>query len=145
MATSVCCNLFMEHDMHQAVLKRIRLTLARSRDFPNGSGQIDYDLIAPLDDYGHINLSEWKRHRPACTVRHFFAGEDDKTGLLVHKPGGAEHGRWVFDYDLTSDHGDEAGFLFGQHAFVPEEYVSIRDAAGTMHTFIVKSVTSLNS
>jgi hypothetical protein len=51
----------------------------------------------------------------------------------------------VFDYDLTSDDDDEAGFLFGQHAIVPGEYVSIRDAAGTMHTFVVKSVTSLNS
>jgi hypothetical protein len=44
--------------MHQAFLKRIRLTLARSKDFPNGSGQIGYDLIAPLDDYGHIDLPE---------------------------------------------------------------------------------------
>ena len=74
----------------------------------------------------------------------FLPPEDDKTGLLVHKAGGAEHGRWVFDYNVARDDDDEAGFLFGHHAFVPGEYVSISDASGTMHTFVVKSVTSVN-
>jgi hypothetical protein len=135
----------MEHDMHSASLKRITLTLARSKDFPNGSDQIGYDLVAPLDRHGHIDISGWKKHRTACTVRHFFAGENDKTGMLVHKPGGAEHGRWIFDYDVTSDDDDEAGFLFGRHAFVPGEYVSILDPAGITHTFLIRSVASLNS
>jgi hypothetical protein len=70
-----------------------------------------------------------------------IAGENDKTGMLVHKPGGAEPGRWIFDYDVMSDDDDEAGFLFGRHAFVPG--VSILDAAGITHTFLVRSVTSL--
>ena len=79
----------------------------------------------------------------ACSVRHFSPAEDDKTGLLVHKAGSAEHGRWVFDYNVARDD-DEAGFLFGHHAFVPGEYVSIRDAKGTMHIFMVKSVISVS-
>ena len=108
-----------------ATLKRIALTLARSKDFPNGSSQIGYDLIAPLDSNGHIDLPAWKKHRAACIVRHFSPAEDDKTGLLVHKAGSAEHGRWVFDYNVARDDDDEAGFLFGHHAFVPGEYVSI--------------------
>ena len=52
----------------------------------------------------------------ACSVRHFSPAEDDKTGLLVHKAGGTEHGRWVFDYNVARDDDDEAGFLFGHHA-----------------------------
>lgn len=131
--------------MHPAPLKRIKLTLARSKDYPNGSTQIGYDLVAPLDDRGHIDVSAWKTHRAACSIRHFAPGADDKTGLLVHKAGGAEHGRWIFDYNLARDDDDETGFLFGQHAFVPGEYVSINDATGTMHTFLVRSVTSLNA
>jgi hypothetical protein len=127
-----------------ATLKRIALTLARSKDFPNGSSQIGYDLIAPLDSNGHIDLAAWKTHRAACSVRHFSPGEDDKTGLLTHKAGGAEHGRWVIDYNVARDDDDEAGFMFGHHAFLPGEYVSISDANGTMHTFVVKSVTSVN-
>ena len=76
-----------------ATLKRIALTLARSKDFPNGSSQIGYDLVAPLDAGGHIDLPEWKRHRTACSVRHFSPGEGDKTGLLVHQAGGADADR----------------------------------------------------
>jgi hypothetical protein len=125
-----------------ATLKRIALTLARSKDFPNGSNQIGYDLVAPLDTDGHIDLAAWKAHRTSCVVRHFSPREDDKTGLLVHKAGGAEHGRWVFDYNVARDDDDEAGFMFGHHAFLPGEYVSISDAGGSMHTFVVKSVTS---
>lgn len=130
--------------MHSAVLKHIKLTLARSKDYPNGSSEIGYDLVAPLDERGHIDLSSWKKHRAACRVRHFSPGENDKTGLLVHKAGGAEHGRWIFDYNVARDDDDETGFLFGRHKFVPGEYVSIDDARGTMHTFMVKSVSSLS-
>ena len=121
-------------------LKRIALTLARSKDFPNGSSHIGYDLIAPLDSDGHIDLPEWKKHRAACIVRHFSPTEDDKTGLLVHKAGGSEHARWVFDYDESADDDDEAGYRFGAHAFRTGEYVSMRDDDGEMHTFQVASV-----
>jgi hypothetical protein len=135
----------MEHDMDSAVLKHIKLTLARSKDFPNGSSEIGYDLVVPLDSRGHIDVPAWKKHRTACRVRYFSPGENDKTGLLVHKAGGAEHGRWIFDYDIVRDDDDETGFLFGHHTFAPGEYVSIDDASGAMHTFLVKSVTSLNA
>ena len=40
---------------------------------------------------------------------------------------------------------DESGFLFGHHVFVPGEYVSVSDTAGTLHTFVVKAVTPLGS
>ena len=121
-------------------LKHIALTLARSKDFPNGSSQIGYDLIAPLDCSGHIDLTAWKKHRSACMVRYFSPTEEGKSGSLVHKAGGAEHGRWVFDYNAARQDDDEAGFMFGHHVFAPGEYVSISDAGGTVHTFVVKSV-----
>ena len=58
----------------------------------------------------------------------------------VHKPGGAEHARWVFDYDESRADDDEAGYRFGSHAFVPGEYVSITEDDGDVHTFRVISV-----
>jgi hypothetical protein len=73
----------------------------------------------------------------ACPV---LEGEDDEFGRLVHKPGGAEHARWIFDYDETAEDDDEAGYRFGDHAFRNGEYVSIRDEDGEMHTFQVVSV-----
>jgi hypothetical protein len=122
------------------VLKHIRLQLARSKEFPNGSARHGYDLVAPLDKNGHIDLELWRRYREACRVRRFWEHEDDAVGHLVHKPGGAEHARWTFEYGDDADADEEAGFRFGVHAFSPGEYVSIKDEDGELHTFVVASV-----
>jgi hypothetical protein len=121
------------------VLKRIRLELARSKDFPSGSARHGYEFVAPLDGKAHIDPELWRQHREHCGVRQFWGGEE-KIGRLVHKPGGAEHARWVFDYDPKATDDDEAGYRFASHAFVPGEYISIRDEDGDLHTFRVVSV-----
>ena len=121
-------------------LKRIRLTLARSKEFPQGSPRHGYEFVAPLDGNGHIDIALWRAHREHCRVRRFWEGQDDEIGFLVHKPGGPEHARWVFDYDQTAEDDDESGYRFGTHAFRTGEYVSIRDEEGEMHTFVVTSV-----
>jgi hypothetical protein len=122
------------------VLKRIRLNLARSKEFPNGSPKHGYEFVAPLDTSSHIDVDLWRKHREHCRVRRFWDGEDDEIGRLVHKPGGKEHGRWIFDYDETAEDDDEAGYRFGTHTFRLGDYVSIRDEGGEMHTFQVASV-----
>jgi hypothetical protein len=124
------------------VLKRIRLNLARSKQFPMGSDRHGYEFVAPLDASGHIDAQLWQKHREHCGVRRFWEGEDDEVGHLRHKPGGPEHARWVFDYDeaVGEDEGEEAGYRFGNHVFRPGEYVSIRGDDGEMHTFVVVSV-----
>jgi hypothetical protein len=120
--------------------KRIRLELARSKEFPSGSAHHGYELVAPLDSDGHIDAQLWQQHRDHCRVRRFWGGEPDEIGRLVHKPGGPEHGRWVFDYNPATAADDESGFRFGSHAFLVGEYVSIRDNEGELHTFKVVSV-----
>ena len=120
-------------------LKRIRLNLARSKEFPNGSEEHGYEFVAPLRADGHIDVDRWRSHRKHCGVRRFW-GDEEEVGRLVHKPGGPDRGRWVFDYDETSEEDDEAGYRFASHAFQIGEYVSIRDEDGDMHTFKVVSV-----
>ena len=121
------------------VLKRVRLNLARSKEYPTGSATHGYEFVAPLAADGHIDAALWHKYREHCGVRRFWGG-DEEIGRLVHKPGGAEHARWIFDYDETAEDDDEAGYRFGTHAFRPGEYVSIRDEDGGMHTFQVVSV-----
>jgi hypothetical protein len=41
------------------VLKRIRLELARSKEFPMGSARHGYEFVAPLDSKGHIDPQLW--------------------------------------------------------------------------------------
>lgn len=122
------------------VLKRIRMHLARSKQFPSGSPRHGYEFVAPLNGDGHIDAELWRKYREHCGVRRFWEGDDDEIGHLAHKPGGKDHAQWVFDYDADGDEDDEAGYRFAAHAFRPGEYVSIRDEDGEMHTFRVVSV-----
>jgi hypothetical protein len=120
---------------------RIRLELARSKEFPAGSANHGYELVAPLDANAHIDPSLWRTHRDNCRVRRFW-GDEEEIGHLLHKRGGPEHAQWAFDYKSKAEYDDESGYRFGAHAFRAGEYVSIRDEAGEMHTFRVVSVTS---
>lgn len=119
--------------------KRIRLNLARSKEFPDGSSLHGYEIVAPLDHDGHIDVDLWRKHRDQCRVRRFWDGAEDQTGRIVHKSGGVEHARWVFDYDPTHSDDDETGYRFGAHAFIPGEYVSIQHE-DDVHTFKVVTV-----
>jgi hypothetical protein len=123
--------------------KTIRLELARSKDFPNGSAIRGYEFVAPLDPSGHIDPALWQKYREHCRVLRFW-GDDKQRGRLLHKPGGAEHARWIFDYDTSTNADDEPGYRFGAHAFRTGEYVSVRDENDDMHTFRIASVNALS-
>lgn len=120
-------------------LKRIRLELARDHDFPGGSPERGYELIAPIDGADHLAADEWRQQREKCRVRRFWAGEEEH-GKLVHKPGGT----WAIDYDPRSTEDDEPGFRFDKHKFVSGEYVSFKEHDGVMRTFRVVSVLDLD-
>ena len=123
-------------------MKRIRLNVARSKEFPEGSSRHGYEFVAPLDAEGHLDAEMWRQYRDHCRVRRFW-GAEEEIGELVHKPGGREHARWVFDYDKSTEEDDEAGYRFASHTFRPGEYVSIRDDEGELQTFQVAAVESV--
>lgn len=106
------------------MLSKIRLELARTHEHPQGARDIGYEFTAPLDGHGRIDADRWHKAKDRCRVRRFRPGEDDDIGHLVRKPGGS----WAFHYDIHSDEeDDESGYRFGDHAFSPGEYVSIRE------------------
>jgi hypothetical protein len=119
-------------------LKSVRLNLARTKEYPDGSARHGYRFTAPLDADGHLDPAGWKKHRDRCRVVRFWGGEEEDIGHLVL------HGTsWGFHYDLSGDEGDELGYRLGSHRFVPGEYVSIRDDEGELHTFTVVTVTDV--
>ncbi|GAB4514754.1 MAG: hypothetical protein Tsb0019_12960 [Roseibium sp.] len=120
-------------------LKKIRLNLARTKEFPQGSARHGYEFTAPLDATGHIDAALWKKERDHCRVRRFWGNEEEEVGHLIHRPGGS----WAFHYDIDGDDDDEAGYRFATHAFNPGEYVSIKDEDGELHTFQVVTVQSV--
>ena len=118
-------------------MKHIRMELARDHDYPQGSSNCGYEFTAPLDEGGHMQSEEWKKHRDECTVTRFWEGEKPEIGHLVRKPGG----NWAFHYDVFGDaDDDETGYRFSQEQFTVGEYVSIREHDDKMRTFRVVSV-----
>lgn len=121
------------------MLKKIRLELARDHDHPDGSRAIGYEFAAPLDAKGHIDADQWHKMRDRCRVVRFRPNEADDIGHLIRKPGGS----WAFHYDIHSDEeDDEAGYRFGNHAFTPGEYVSVKEEE-QLRTFRVVRVTDI--
>lgn len=128
--------------MSKATLKRVTLHLARTKDFPNGSPNHGYQMIAPLDTTGHIDADAWHKFREECEVRRFWGTDAEQKGHLIRKPGGS----WAFHYDGEGDEDDdEAGYRFQSHAFTDGEYVSLKDGDGEMNTFIVAYVEDLGA
>lgn len=121
-------------------LSKIRLEMARNKEFPQGSSLHGYEIVAPLTKAGHIDAEAWRKHRADCRVKRFWGDEEDETGHLVHKPGGS----WAFHYDIHGDvNDDEQGYRLGAHVFRLGEYVSVREHDEDMNTFKVVSISPL--
>lgn len=115
-------------------LKKIRLELARTKEFPDGNAACGYEVAAPLDAQGHIDQAGWKSSKDRCTVRRFWAGQDDERGLLIHS-----HNRWVFSYAPGEDD-DEPVFKLDRHIFKTGEYITITEHDGVARPFRIVSV-----
>jgi len=116
-----------------ANLSHIRLELARTTEFPEGSAQHGYEFVAPLTGDGHIDAGAWRDSKEHCGVRRFWGGTKDEHGILRH----VGHG-WRFDYGKEND--DEPFFKLDKHNFVVGNYVSIREHDGVTRPFRVIEV-----
>jgi hypothetical protein len=116
-------------------LKQIRLELARTPDFPNGSSAHGYEFIAPLDTKGHLDSASWPKVKAACTVRRFWDSAPDEHGFLIHR----RDGRWAFSY-APGDDDDEPIFRFDKHMFVTGEYATVTEHDGVARPFRVVDV-----
>jgi hypothetical protein len=117
-------------------LKTIRLELARSKEFPEGSSDHGYLLRAPLLTDGHLDAAAWKTQRDLCSVRRFWGGDEEERGQLIHTAGR----RWAFSYVPGDDADDEPIFRLDSHVFRPGEYLSITEHDGVERTFRVAHV-----
>jgi hypothetical protein len=116
-------------------LKRIRLELARTPEFPEGSRLHGYEFTAPLDDKGRLHTADWPNLKGACTVRRFWDKTEDEHGTLIHR----RDGSWAFSY-APGDDDDEPIFKFDRHHFTVGEYVTITEHDGIARPFRVAGV-----
>ncbi len=111
----------------------IRLELARNPDFPEGSQHHGYLLHAPLDRTGRLDVEAFEAERGRAAVEEFWGDRDPKRGRLVHR----NRSLWCF---VFGENDEEPIFHFGEHRFVPGEYLTVRDFSGADLTFRVARV-----
>jgi hypothetical protein len=119
---------------------QIRLELARTPEFPQGSPDHGYEFVAPLTRDARIDPRSWKEEKDRCKVIRFWGGEEHELGLLRHVGKG-----WGFDYNAKDDADDEPFFQLDHHVLVPGAYVSITEHDGVQRPFRVVSVTRLSA
>jgi len=106
------------------IWKTVRLELARSPGFPNGSASRAYLLHLPLDEGGLVNEDVFERAPALATVRRHWPNERDRTGHVIRKKKG-----WAFSYAIGDDD-DEELFHLETHPLKPGEYVTITEPDG---------------
>ena len=121
-------------------LKMIRLELARTKQFPEGSARHGYEFTAPLDVNGHLDEAAWKKDGRSCIVRRFWVGVDDEHGQLIHR----RDGKWAFSYKADDDADDEPIFRFDSHTFRTGDYVSVTEHDGATRPFKVVDVRPIS-
>lgn len=117
------------------MLKKITLELARTQNYPQGSSECGYEILAPLDAQGHLDTEIWKTRKENCTVRRFWKNEDDQRGHLVHHRGN----HWAIEYE-NDNVNEEPIFRFNKHVFAEGEYITITEHDETQMPFKIVSI-----
>lgn len=118
-------------------LKRIRLELARTPEFPAGDSGCGYEFSAPLDRQGRIDPKDWARCKHQCEVRRFWHTQIDEHGSLVHHRG---H-QWAFAWPGADS--EEPIYRLDTHAFKVGEYISVTEHDGVPLPFRVVAVDAV--
>jgi hypothetical protein len=116
----------------------IRLELARTSEFPQGSASRAYLLRLPLDAEGLIDGAALQRSPARATVHRFWPNEPDMSGYVVHTRRG-----WAFSYEL-GEGDDEAIYHIETHPIRIGEYVTLTEPDGRRLPFRVADLKHLD-
>lgn len=111
--------------------KIVRLELARTPAFPNGSASRAYMLRVPLNPDGLIDEEALSQQPQMATVRRFWPNEPDRSGYVVMKPAG-----WAFSYALGEED-DESVYHLEAHPLRLGAYVTLTEPDGERLPFRV--------
>lgn len=116
----------------------IRLELARTKEFPQGSASRAYLLRLPLDRDGLIDERSLGKAPARATVHRFWPNEPDLSGYVIRTSGG-----WAFSY-RPGEEDDETVFHLETHPIRLGEYITLTEPDGSRLPFRVASLKQLN-
>lgn len=102
----------------------IRLELARSPEFPEGSAAHAYQLRVPLDGHAIADSGALRAHPERAEVLRIWPDEPDQHGYLFHRGK-----RWIFSY-APGEADDEPVFHLETHPLRLGEYVTVTERDG---------------
>lgn len=115
----------------------IRLDLARSDSYPEGSHDHCCLLRLPLDAQGMVDVAAIKANPEQATVLRSTPDAPERTGHI-----GRRDGQWVFSYAPGSDE-DELLFQLETHSLLPGNYLTVTDPSGEAACFQVVSTRAV--
>lgn len=118
--------------------KSVRLELARTPEFPEGSASRVYLLRLPLDRGGLIDERSLRASPERATVHRYWPNERDLSGYVIRTPRG-----WAFSYEPGEDD-DEAVYHLETHPLELGNYITLTEPDGRELPFRVASLKQLN-
>lgn len=116
----------------------IRLELAREPGHPQGDARDGWDIVAPLNLEGRLDLAACRAEPQRCYVRRFVRDATIATGRLRHTTGD----RWLLDMEGPDDL-DATALRLADEVFAIGEYISIVSAGGHTRTYGVERLEAL--
>lgn len=117
--------------------KSIRLELARTRDYPEGSPAHALLVHLPLDPDGYIEPGALAAAPVKARVRRAWPGQPVATGYVIATKKG-----WALSY-RPGEEDDELVYHLENHPIRAGEYVTLTEPDGTALPFRVVSLTEL--
>ena len=118
--------------------KSIRLELARTKEFPEGSASRAYLLRLPLDQNGFIDEPSLAGSPALATVHRHWPNQPDRSGYMIRTRSG-----WTMSYE-PGEEDDEVVFHLETHPIKVGEYITLTEPDGCRLPFRVASVEQLN-
>lgn len=103
------------------MLYKVKLELARSREFPQGNSECGYELVLPLTEDRGLDLQAWRQRRDGNSARRYWRNDGEARGELKRDREG-----WflAFGYGVARDEaifrGDDLRFAIGEQISIIE-------------------------
>lgn len=117
--------------------KQIRLTLARTPEYPSGSSEHAYELVLPVRTDGIIDLAAFERMPGRATVQRLWPGQGTMHGAILRRSSG-----FAFSYE-PGDADDEQVFHLEDHPLCLGEYVTLTEPDGDRLAYQIVAVRAL--